>query len=117
MSEIGTIKMIEEVDTLVLMMEELEVDTLTLIVEVPVADTLALIVEELVGMKLVLAVVAAVDKKALMVEVPDNIRPFVIVRPLIVVQRMMVVVVVEQFHLEAGKDHVEEKQDQLEYLA
>ena len=97
-------KMVEEpvVDKKALLVEELVVDTLALMVEEPVVDTLALLVVELVGMKLVPVVVVA-----------DNIHPFVVVRPFV----RGILVVVVKFHLEAGKDHVEEKQDQLEYLA
>ena len=78
-----------------------------LVVEEPVVDRIVLMVEELVGMEL------------------DPVVDYM--NPLMIVQRRMVVVLVaveiihldyfQMDYLEVGKDHVEEKLDQLECLA
>jgi len=90
-----------------LVVEEPVVDRIVLMVEELVVDRIVLMVEELVGMEL------------------DPVVDYM--NPLMIVQRRMVVVLVaveiihldyfQMDYLEVGKDHVEEKLDQLECLA
>jgi len=97
-----------------LVVEEPVVDRIVLMVEELVVDRIVLMVEELVGMEL------------------DPVVDYM--NPLMIVQRRMVVVMVaveiihleveiihldyfQMDYLEVGKDHVEEKLDQLECLA